>query len=151
MSPFHQAKHLQQQLKRETGKLGHKKKVSLMWKIRVGLGPPQVPLRTLTLFCQDFDLLPSQTISHELISRLRDAFAEVVKKQNKEELSVRARGADAIVISHVHDEATMRVKSRIAEEEAIRIKKKGRRKTISNIQITRSSHLTIVCHVLEIP
>ena len=92
---------------------GQKNKVSLMWKIRTGLGPPHVSLRAITSFCKDFGMEPTQAISYDTVSRVRHAFADLIKQRNKEELANRASQAVAIVMSHVHDEATMKVRSYI--------------------------------------
>ena len=56
---------------------------------------------------------PTQAISYDTVSRVRDAFADLIKQRNKEELANRASQAVAIVMSHVHDEATMKVRSYI--------------------------------------
>ena len=62
---------------------------------------------------------PTQAISYDTVSRVRDAFADLIKQRNKEELANRASQAVAIVMSHVHDEATMKVRSYIHQEDAL--------------------------------
>ena len=54
-------------------------------------------------------------LSHEHVAHVRDAFAEVLKLQNCQELGVRGSDAYCAVVSHVHDEASMRIRSYIAD------------------------------------
>ena len=80
--------------------------------IRCGLGPPEVPSRVLEGFVRDFGSEGSQQpISHGYISSVRDAFAEILIHMNRKHISQVALEAHAVIVSHIHDEASMRMRS----------------------------------------
>jgi hypothetical protein len=83
------------------------------WCLRVGLGPPDLPLRTLSNFCRDLgtEAQFEPVFSHTTVVRVRDAFAEAVKGLNREELAERGREQRTMLLCHVHDEASMRIRS----------------------------------------
>ncbi len=60
-------------------------RIARMWFLRVGLGPPDVALRTVSTFCRDFGGVEEKTISYEYVARVPDAFAEVLKSLNRRE------------------------------------------------------------------
>ena len=92
---------------RVAGRLG------LMWHIRVAFAPPQLALRALSALCRDFATNSAPVISYEYVSRVRDAFAEIVKKLNRQQISESVASApqEPLIILHVHDEAAMRLRS----------------------------------------
>eukprot|EP00971_Amphidinium_carterae_P349834 6491252-Amphidinium_carterae.2 len=93
-----------------------------MWKIRCGLGPAEVPARVLSDFVRDFDMEHERPIGKDTISSVRDAFAEVLLRLacvlillNRQHVSMLGADASAVVLSHVHDEASMRIRSVTSE------------------------------------
>eukprot|EP00971_Amphidinium_carterae_P144295 2859480-Amphidinium_carterae.1 len=84
-----------------------------MWKLRCGLGPAEVPPRVLEDFVRDYGLGADagQPIGKTYITCVRDAFAEIVLDMNRQHVSALCANADAVVLSHIHDEASMRVRS----------------------------------------
>jgi hypothetical protein len=88
-------------------------RITHMWFIRVAFSPPNMTLRAVTAFCNDFGLTEARVISHDYVARVRDAFAEVIKRLNKQLVSQAARVAPGLPLfmSHVHDEAAMRIRS----------------------------------------
>jgi hypothetical protein len=87
--------------------------ISLLWFLRVAFAPPNVSLRALTEFCRDFSADQSSVISHEYVSRVRDAFAQILRGLAQKQVGALARAHPAapLFVSHIHDEAGMRIRS----------------------------------------
>eukprot|EP00435_Cladocopium_sp_Y103_P041656 s237_g11.t1 len=101
-----QKDNLQRQLQAYTGQKSAGQ-IELMWFIR-------------TSFARDFGVTETPAISSTRIGHAKDAMVEVIKRLNREELGLAAAmqpclpGSDeseAIIIKHVHDEATMGLRS----------------------------------------
>ena len=58
-----------------------------MWFIRAGLAPPTLPLRKLAATLKEFSFTEENQIFHAYISRVRDAFAEIIKGMNCKQIS----------------------------------------------------------------
>lgn len=88
-------------------------KISLQWFVRVAFAPPNVSLRALTEFCRDFSAAQSSVISREYVSRVRDAFAQILRGLAQKRIGALARAHPAapLLVSHIHDEAGMRIRS----------------------------------------
>lgn len=86
-----------------------------LWFVRSGLAPPNIPAQTLAAFLTDFPKEEMQPISACYISRVRDAFAEIIKELKDQALiTILDQGdpsASSVLIRHVHDEAAMRLRS----------------------------------------
>ena len=105
------AQKLEADLKQERGEK-RANLVDRMWFIRCGLGPPEVPPRVLESFVRDFGSDgSSQPISRGYISSVRDAFAEVLLRLNRQQIAKAGSTASCVLISHIHDEASMRLRS----------------------------------------
>ena len=100
----------------------HAWRISNLWRVKIATSPPSVPCRTFERFCRDFPTTEVQNVSATSISITRDAFAEALKKVNRDVIAVQSRDASRIlnrdgqetpcfVVVHVHDEAAMKVKS----------------------------------------
>ncbi|CAK0814231.1 unnamed protein product, partial [Prorocentrum cordatum] len=100
------------------GARGHRGRIELIWFVRAGLADPSIPRRVLANMFYDHPLEHSQPISQSLVSVVRDAFVEVLKKINRSRASylVSSPGSDPLFVHHVHDEAAMRMKSFAAVE-----------------------------------
>ena len=99
---------LQQQLAaRVDGALGK------LWIIRVGLLPVGLPLRAVSSVCQNFARVETPVISHSYVASVKNAMAELLKRMNAAAIAKAALEAPAatLYLSHVHDEALMRIRS----------------------------------------
>ncbi|CAE7261612.1 unnamed protein product [Symbiodinium microadriaticum] len=95
-----------------------------MWFVRCGLSDPNIPPRTLEQFCREFHGEEISAISHTSITKARNAFVELIKVANNDLASTMVAtlpavggGGDSapVVLSHVHDEACLRLRSFDAE------------------------------------
>jgi hypothetical protein len=103
-------------------------RIEKIWFVRAGLANPILPSRTLQELLQDFMLDECKQISHTYVGSVRDAFVEIIKGlMGEQTTSVGARavsscterrsGASTIMearpvfVPHVHDEASMRLRS----------------------------------------
>ena len=121
--------HLADELRLErTAKVGHR--LSCMWLAKICLSKPNAPSRTLAAFLSDWPTRETQQVSHYCISHVLDTFVEVVKEWNCQEITSHAAQAARshgegngeclrIAVKHIHDESSMRVKSRHADESAL--------------------------------
>jgi hypothetical protein len=85
-----------------------------MWFIRAGLSNPAVPTRTLSEFFRDFGIEEASQMSATRMASARNAFCEIVKKMYRRDFEQRCETlgpGGSIVMTHVHDEALMRVRS----------------------------------------
>jgi hypothetical protein len=62
-------------------------RICSVWFARVGLAPPCVPYRSLAQFCRDFSVEESAKMSFSYVGRVRDAFVEIIKSKNREQMS----------------------------------------------------------------
>ena len=95
-------------------------RIEPLWFVRAGLADPSIPMQTLRDIFFDFPIHAEQAISHTYISRVRDAFAEILKGLNRREAAdmmfrsgLEIANDDSLVlyIQHIHDEASMRMRS----------------------------------------
>jgi hypothetical protein len=91
-----------------------------VWLLRAALAPPNLPARTVVEWARDFNLDEEQVIGYSSVGFVRDAFCEVLKEMNRQELVSAVSGLGAsgssreslpIYITHVHDEALLRMRS----------------------------------------
>ena len=62
-------------------------RIRSVWFARVGLAPPSMPSRSLASFCRDFSVEESDKLSFSYVGRLRDAFVEIIKSMNRDQIS----------------------------------------------------------------
>ena len=96
-------------------------KLQTIWLVRTGLSKPTIPARSLVDMCNEFPLGNStNVISHQRVSVARDVFAELIKHCNRVHVQkmVRESSSALVVLRHVHDEASMRLKSFAAVDDA---------------------------------
>lgn len=94
-------------------------RLHINWFIRTGLADPAIPSRTLQDWCRDFHDTELKTISHTTIGAARDTFAEMIKISSGQALAQVVEKLPAafescsppLVLTHVHDEALMRLRS----------------------------------------
>ena len=94
-------------------------RVQHVWCIRAGLAPPNIPPQSLSELCKDFGVEEAKVLSRTYITQVRDAFTEMIKRGNVAELTFEASTiwqsqsgkAPAIIVSHLHDEASLKLRS----------------------------------------
>ena len=86
-------------------------RLSHIWLVRAGLSNPSIKTRTLREFIRDFSIDETEQISSTWIGEVRNTFAEILRQFNQDELSEFCSACDTVFVSHVHDEALMRVRS----------------------------------------
>ena len=95
-------------------------------------------LRSLSDFFSDFGLESEEghTFSKTSISRIRDGFGTILKDMNSHDISqfVEAQAAPktTLVLRHLHDEATMRLKSHLVVNEGARAPRRAKSSKIQN-------------------
>ncbi len=95
------------------------KRLQLIWFARAGLSNPATPVQRMEEFMAEFSRVEEKQISHTYVARVRDCFAELIKHLNRQCLAnlvkeTRAKSPNCsshVVIGHIHDEASMRVRS----------------------------------------
>jgi len=94
-------------------------RIQHIWCVRVGLIDPSIPATTLEQFCTNFPEVETKSIGSTYIGSVRNAMVEILKQMS------RAAAARAVVclptgfgdesrpvfVPHVHDEASMRLRS----------------------------------------
>ena len=102
-------------------------RIQRIWLVKICLSKPTVPSRTLASFLQDYPARDTQQVSHVRIGQVLDTCVELVKEWNCDEITNVAtqalqadesvqRNAGRVLVKHIHDESSMRVKSRGAGE-----------------------------------
>ena len=83
-----------------------------MWILRAGLSNPSIPARVLSDFCKEFIVEEAHHISSDYVGKVRDAMCETIKCFSRSALE-RMCGElpGPLFVTHVHDEALMRVRS----------------------------------------
>eukprot|EP00434_Breviolum_minutum_P002808 symbB.v1.2.002468.t1/scaffold99.1/size346285/24 len=87
--------------------------------LRVGLAEPSIAFRTAMQIVNEFSLEERQTISHPMVGRARDAFTELVKRQNAQflrSLFANECGDQPLIVQHIHDGADLRMRSKSVEQ-----------------------------------
>ncbi len=100
------------------------RRLQLIWFVRAGLSNPMTPVGRMEEFMAEFSRVVEKQISDTYVARVRDCFAELIKHLNRQCLTslvkkVKSPGASAhIVVAHVHDEASMRMRSFLLDAHA---------------------------------
>ena len=91
------------------------------WVVSVGLADPHANTRSVASWCREFAIDVEQLpISHASVASVRDAFGNIIWKMNQADALIYAETAEHgfLVLRHLHDEATMRLRSTAAEPAA---------------------------------
>ena len=101
--------------------------VAHMWLVRAAFAPPNTPTRTLAEwvrnFPSDWTKVPKEVIANTTIAKSRDAFAELIKRFNREGVVELAKNlapneegerARSIFVPLCHDEVSLRARSKVA-------------------------------------
>ena len=92
--------------------------------LRVGLTAPNIPSRSLAQWCRDFNIIEYDAISHGSITKSRDAFAEILKRLNRQEVNNKVSlpslqaspdSHTTVFVPHIHDEVLLRMRSRFKD------------------------------------
>ena len=99
--------------------------------LRAGLAPPNASLRQSASF---FQTVLDDPLSTASIDRARDAFSHAIMSLNKDSIAAKAdkTSLDTVYVGHIHDEASLRVRSYIADADGKRTLTRGR---ASKVQI----------------
>ena len=92
-------------------------RLTLHWAVAAGLSDPSASNRSVESWCREFAVSKSkQPISKSSVSAMRDTFAQILYDMNKADAKryVETAGNGFIVVRHLHDEATMRLRSTMA-------------------------------------
>ena len=105
---------LQDALSKQQGKAGGR--ITMLWWVRAGLSPPGIPLRQVHEFLASCSSTEQEgPLSHTSVAAARDAFAEVLRALNRADLTARCRPGlllkKPVLIQHLHDEASLRIRS----------------------------------------
>ena len=98
------------------------RRVGRLWLIRAGLANPAIPMRTLRNLFSEHPADEQEAISSTYVGCARDAFTELLEQFNKKKLAklvclhLQRHSVQKLrlCIQHVHDEASMRVRSCLA-------------------------------------
>ena len=97
-------------------------RVTAVWCLRAGLSDPKHSLRSVSSYLADFaDEAGQNPMGKTSVAQIRDGFAETIIRLNHREVSeaLLASGvSDTVCLHHVHDEASMRVRSSLQAQPA---------------------------------
>ncbi len=108
--------------------------IALYWYVHAGLSDPSTSVRSVADWCRDFNAgVPPLGFSS--VNAVRDAFCETLKAMAAERLAQFCADPphDWILIKHVHDEASMRLRSSLQGLGGL---KRGRGSKIQNAVIS---------------
>ena len=101
-------------------------RVTAVWCVRAGLSDPKHSLRSVSSYLADFaDEAGQNPTCKTSVACIRDGFAETIIRLNRREVSeaLLASGvSDTVCLHHVHDEASMRVRSSLQAQPAAGIR-----------------------------
>lgn len=87
---------------------------STVWAVSAGLSDPNTSTRSVETWCREFnhEVAP---VSHSYVSHLRNAFAQLLLDMNRRDMKALVASAPGgfVIIKHLHDEATMRLRSTV--------------------------------------
>ena len=124
--------------------------MDISWIVRVALAKPATSMRGLAITCRDFFGEDSNTpCSRPTMSKIRDAFVEVVKDISASELAAAIRVLSAassnigqprcfltITMLHVQDEADMRLRSELPDNFDCKTPSRSRSSKVQNHIVT---------------
>ena len=90
-------------------------RIQHLWLVRAGLSDPNLPARTVSSHLLEFPEEETQVISHTHVGAVRDAFAHIIQRFNSKEVEAAVAQTimqdRPIVLCHIDDEASMRLRS----------------------------------------
>ncbi len=97
--------------------------VSRHWQVSAGLSDPNTSTRSVETWCREFNVDGNAAnagppLSHSYVSTLRSVFGQLLLDMNRADVMSFAQAASDgfLVIRHLHDEATMRLRSTVEVE-----------------------------------
>ncbi len=93
----------------------HQSFSSMTWAVSAGLSDPNTSTRSVETWCREFNH-EAAPLSHSYVSCLRNVLGELLLGMNRKDVKafVAAAPGRFLVIKHLHDEATMRLRSTAA-------------------------------------
>ena len=92
-------------------------RIAWRWMVMAGLGDPTTSTRSVESWCREFAIADDEKmpISHTSVSAMRDTFGHILLEMSKQDATRYVRGAPHgfVVVRHLHDEATMRLRSKL--------------------------------------
>ena len=91
------------------------KRIAWRWAVVAGLGDPTTSTRSVESWCREFAIADEEKIpiSHTSVAAMRDTFGHILLEMNKQDVTryVQSAPHGFVVIRHLHDEASMRLRS----------------------------------------
>ena len=108
------------------------------WIVTAGLSDPRASVRSVAAWCRDFAVDEHFPVSYGSVSQVRDAFGEILLKINRQDMASYADGLTDgfLLVRHLHDEATMRLRSDLPAVPAAAGAFRGRSSKIQNSVVT---------------
>ena len=92
-------------------------RIAWRWMVMAGLGDPTTSTRSVESWCREFAIAEEEKmpISHTSVSAMRDTFGHILLEMSKQDATRYVQGAPHgfVVVRHLHDEATMRLRSKL--------------------------------------
>ena len=125
-------------------------RLSTYWIVGAGLSDPRSTLRSVCAWCNEFALDGRAPISKSSVHLLRSAFGEILRKMNRQDATTYAKDATHgfLVIRHLHDEASMRLRSDLPAAPAAKGFARGRSSKVQNSVM--SLHRNVVDEALPV-
>jgi hypothetical protein len=85
------------------------------WLVNAGLSEPRASLRSVEAWCREFAIDEGNPLTHTTVSQARDTFGQLLVTFNREDMTRYTDGSTHgfVLIRHLHDEATMRMRSQL--------------------------------------
>ena len=119
------------------------------WLVTAGLSDPRASIRPVAAWCRDFAIDEVAPLSYGSVSQARGAFAAILAKINRQDITKYADGVTDgfLVVRHLHDEATIRVRSDLpAAPAATRTFPRGHSGKIQNSVVTLHRNIVDAAH-----
>ena len=136
--------------RRELDKLKKGQSLSKHWLVGAGLSDPRASVRSVSAWCEEFAIDKCSPICKSSVSTVRSAFGEVLRGINRQDVTKYAAGAAVgfVVIRHLHDEASMRLRSDLPAAPAAKGLARGRSSKVQNSVVTL--HRNVVDEALPV-
>ena len=110
---FHYTQRKLKVLQQKVSQLRSGKFLGKRWIVTAGLSDPRTSVRSVAAWCRDFAVDEQFPVSYGSVSQVRDTFAEILLKINRQDMASYADGLTDgfLLVRHLHDEATMRLRS----------------------------------------
>ena len=91
--------------------------IAWRWMVMAGLGDPTTSTWSVESWCRELAIAEEEKIpiSHTSVSAMRDTFGHILLEMDKQDATRYVQGAPHgfVVVRHLHDEATMRLRSKL--------------------------------------